>query len=52
MPIGAAVGGAVAEGFGLRATFVVAAALHVPMLAGFLVIRDGAIAAAEAAPGT
>jgi MFS family permease len=49
MPVGAALGGAVAEVYGLRTTFVVAAALHLPMFAGFLVVRDGRIAAAEAA---
>ena len=47
MPFGAALGGAVAEGFGLRATFVVAALLQLPVLAGFLVIKDRSIAAVE-----
>jgi MFS family permease len=51
MPVGAALGGAVAEVSGLRATFVVAAALHLPLLAGFLVVTDRAIATAEAVQG-
>jgi MFS family permease len=52
MPIGAALGGAVAEIWGLRPTFVVAAALHVPLLLGFLVLTDARIAEAEAMPIT
>ena len=51
IPVGAALGGAVAEVLGLRATFVTAAVLQVPLLAGFLVVNDGAIAAMEAGTG-
>lgn len=47
MPIGAAIGGAVAEAFGLRATFVVASLIQVPLLAAFLVLDDERIDAAE-----
>jgi MFS family permease len=49
MPIGAAIGGAVAEWAGLRTTFVVASLMHVPLLQGFLVVTEPRIAAAEAA---
>ncbi len=53
MPIGAALGGAIAETAGLRPTFVVASLLHVPLLLGFLVVTDGRIADAEASgPGS
>ena len=48
MPIGAAIGGAIAEIWGLRATFVVATLLHLPLLAGFLVITDDRIRQADA----
>jgi MFS family permease len=41
MPIGAAIGGLIAEVWGLRPTFLVAALLHVPMLVGFRVITEG-----------
>ncbi|HUQ39896.1 MAG TPA: MFS transporter [Acidimicrobiales bacterium] len=47
MPIGAALGGLVAETAGLRATFVVAAALHLPMLLGFIVVTDRRMRDAE-----
>lgn len=48
MPIGAALGGAIAEWAGLRATFAVAALIHVPLLLGFLVVTDRRIEEAEA----
>jgi MFS family permease len=48
MPIGAAVGGAIAEWVGLRTTFAVAALLHVPMLLGFLVVNEHRLAEADA----
>ena len=51
MPIGAALGGGVGEVLGLRATFLVAALLHVPLLLGFLVVTDRRIAEAEAVAG-
>lgn len=47
MPIGAALGGAIAEIWGLRPTFVVAAVLHVPLLLGFLVVTEDRIRAAD-----
>jgi MFS family permease len=40
MPIGAALGGAIAEIWGLRPTFAVAALLHIPLLLGFLVVTE------------
>jgi MFS family permease len=49
MPIGAALGGAIAEWVGLRPTFLVAALLHVPLLLGFRVVTEQAIRDAEAA---
>jgi len=49
MPIGAALGGAIAETAGLRPTFVAAALLHVPLLLGFLVVTEHRMADAEAA---
>jgi predicted MFS family arabinose efflux permease len=49
MPIGAALGGAVAEWVGLRATFAVAALVHVPLLLGFLVVTERRIVEAESA---
>ena len=48
MPVGAALGGAVAETAGLRPTFLIAALLQVPMLLGFLVVTEARIAEAEA----
>ena len=47
MPLGAALGGAVAEWAGLRPTFALAAALHVPVLAGFLVVTADRIRDAD-----
>jgi MFS family permease len=49
MPLGAALGGAVGEWFGLRPAFAVAALLHVPMLLGFLVVTEPRLATAETA---
>jgi MFS family permease len=49
MPLGAALGGFLAEALGLRPTFVVAAALTVTVLAGFRFVTEEAIAQAEAA---
>ncbi|HEV2824624.1 MAG TPA: MFS transporter [Actinomycetota bacterium] len=49
MPVGAALGGFLAEALGLRPTFVVAAALTVAVLAGFRFVTEEAIARAEAA---
>ncbi|HEX4905843.1 MAG TPA: MFS transporter [Acidimicrobiales bacterium] len=40
MPIGAALGGVIAEIWGLRPTFAVAALLHVPLLLGFFVVTE------------
>jgi MFS family permease len=48
MPIGALVGGFLAETLGLRATFAIAAAAILATLAGFRFITDDAIATAEA----
>ncbi|HZA80683.1 MAG TPA: MFS transporter [Actinomycetes bacterium] len=48
MPIGALVGGFLAETLGLRATFAIAAAAVLATLAGFRFITDDAIATAEA----
>ena len=47
MPIGAALGGAIAEIWGLRPTFAVAALLHLPLLLGFLVVTEQRIEAAD-----
>jgi MFS family permease len=47
MPIGAALGGAIAEWASLRTTFVVAALLHVPLLLGFLVVTEARIREAD-----
>ena len=47
MPIGAALGGVVAEVWGLRPTFAVAALLHLPLLLGFLVVTEARIAEAD-----
>jgi MFS family permease len=52
MPIGAALGGAIAEIWGLRPTFAVAALLHVPLVVGFLVVTDERIEAADTVSGT
>ena len=49
MPVGAALGGLIAESAGLRPTFVVAALLHVPLLLGFRVVTEQAIRDAEGA---
>jgi MFS family permease len=48
MPVGAALGGFLAEALGLRPTFVVAAVLTVTVLAGFRLVTEEAIAEAEA----
>jgi predicted MFS family arabinose efflux permease len=50
IPIGAALGGLVAERFGLRTTFAVAALLHLPILVGFAWLRSEALVAADAGP--
>jgi MFS family permease len=50
IPIGAALGGLVAERFGLRTTFAVAALLHLPILVGFAWLRSEALVAADAEP--
>lgn len=49
MPVGAALGGAVAEVFGLRAAFLAASVVGTTVLAGMVVVTDDAIARAEAA---
>ena len=49
MPIGAALGGAIAQWVGLRATFAAAALVHVPLLLGFLVVTERRILDAESA---
>jgi MFS family permease len=49
MPLGAALGGALAEALGLRPTFLVAAAATFAVLAGFRYVTAEAIARAEAA---
>jgi MFS family permease len=49
MPVGAALGGFLAEALGLRPTFAVAAALTAATLAGFRFVTEEAIASAEAA---
>jgi MFS family permease len=49
MPIGAVLGGFLAEALGLRATFAVAAACTLAVLAGFRFVTEPAVAAAEAA---
>ena len=48
MPLGAALGGFLAETLGLRGTFVVSAALALATLAGFRFVTEQAIARAEA----
>jgi MFS family permease len=49
MPLGALVGGALAEALGLRGAFLVAAAIYFATLAGFRYVTEEAIARAEAA---
>jgi hypothetical protein len=49
MPLGAALGGALAEVLGLRPTFLVAALATFAVLAGFRYVTAEAIARAEAA---
>ena len=49
MPLGALLGGVLAETLGLRATFLVAAGIALLTLAGFRSVTEGAIARAEAA---
>jgi MFS family permease len=49
MPIGAFLGGALAEWLGLRPTFLVAAAITLATLAGFRWVTEEAVARAEAA---
>jgi MFS family permease len=49
MPLGAALGGVLAETLGLRATFAVAAAVVLTVLAGFRYVTGEAVARAEAA---
>jgi MFS family permease len=51
MPIGAALGGAIAEFAGLRPTFLVASLMHVPLLLGFFVVTEARIVKAEAPRG-
>jgi MFS family permease len=48
LPVGALLGGLVAEAFGLRAVFIAAAAMTIVLLPARLVITDARIAAAEA----
>jgi MFS family permease len=50
MPVGAVLGGFLAATLGLRATFVVGAALVIAVLPGFRSVTEQAIAEAEAAP--
>lgn len=52
MPIGAALGGAIAEIWGLRPTFAVAALLHLPLLLGFLVVTESRMQAADTVGAT
>jgi len=49
MPLGAALGGVLAEALGLRGAFLVAALLTVAVLVGFRYVTEEAIAGAEAA---
>ena len=49
MPIGALLGGALAEWLGLRPTFLVAAVLTLTTLVGFRWVTEEAVARAEAA---
>ena len=49
MPLGALLGGVLAEVLGLRATFLVAAGIALLTLAGFRSVTEGATARAEAA---
>ncbi|HEV3463586.1 MAG TPA: MFS transporter, partial [Actinomycetota bacterium] len=48
MPVGAALGGFLAEALGLRPTFVISAALTLAVLPGFRLVTEEAIAEAEA----
>lgn len=52
LPVGALLGGIIAEAFGLRAVFIWAAVVTIALLPARLVITDEAIAAAEAAATT
>jgi MFS family permease len=52
MPIGAALGGVIAEVWGLRPTFAVAALLHIPLLLGFRVITEGRMEEADTVAST
>ncbi len=49
MPLGAVLGGLLAEALGLRATFAIAAAVTLALLAAFRWVSDEAIGRAEAA---
>jgi hypothetical protein len=49
MPLGALLGGALAEVLGLRGAFLAAAAIYFATLAGFRYVTEEAIARAEAA---
>jgi MFS family permease len=49
MPLGALLGGALAEALGLRGAFLAAAAIYLATLAGFRYVTEEAIARAEAA---
>jgi MFS family permease len=49
MPLGAALGGVLAEALGLRGAFVVAALITFTVLIGFRYVTEEAIAKAEAA---
>ncbi|MGH9153089.1 MAG: MFS transporter [Acidimicrobiales bacterium] len=51
MPVGAALGGAVAQALGLRATFLAASLVGAAVLVGSVVVTDEAIAAAEGSGG-
>lgn len=52
MPVGSALGGLIAEVWGLRPVFVIAALLHVPLLFGFLVVTEARIEAADTVSAT
>ncbi|HYN16749.1 MAG TPA: MFS transporter, partial [Actinomycetes bacterium] len=49
MPLGALLGGVLAEALGLRAAFAVAAAIYFAALAGFRFVTEEAVTRAEAA---
>jgi hypothetical protein len=51
IPIGAALGGLVAEAAGMRTAFAVSAVLNTTVLLGRFVVTDRAMADAEAATG-